>query len=159
MQVAKSAVRRQDLPRAKGRFAVSLDNTRSTVLATTLNLSEGGMFLELDEPLSVGTVVRFELSLASEQLRGLGRVVWNRTKSDPSRQPSGMGLEFVAVRDPGRLRSEIQRLLSRRTVDGSGKLRRGKRTSSLARITGLNKILSFASSRSSSTGEATTTKS
>lgn len=67
-----------------------------------VDLSVGGMFIAAAAPLESGTLLKFECEVAGEeqQLRGVGRVVWQRTGSGERDRPSGMGLKFVKL-EPG----------------------------------------------------------
>jgi hypothetical protein len=65
------------------------------------DLSEGGLRIELDEPLVPGEVVALELELPGERsaIRGSGRVVWTgREDDDPG--PRRCALLFRAFRGP-----------------------------------------------------------
>jgi hypothetical protein len=65
------------------------------------NVSLSGMYLVTPRPSPRGALVRFEcISGGSvENIRGTGRVVWQRGKSD-QRGPAGMGVRFVRL-EPG----------------------------------------------------------
>jgi uncharacterized protein (TIGR02266 family) len=67
-----------------------------------VDLSIGGMFIAATAPLESGTLLKFECEVAGEeqQLRGVGRVVWQRTGNGDRDRPSGMGLKFVKL-EPG----------------------------------------------------------
>lgn len=67
-----------------------------------VDISVGGMFIAAVTPLESGALLKFECEVAGEalQLRGVGRVVWQRTSSGERDRPSGMGLKFVKL-DPG----------------------------------------------------------
>jgi uncharacterized protein (TIGR02266 family) len=73
----------------------------------TGNISVGGMFVETTEPKPVGTYLRFEIRLPGEgnPVRGLGEVVWLRSRSEGPDRPKGMGLQFRHFND-----EEYQRL-------------------------------------------------
>ncbi len=87
-----------------------------TFCYTTQDLSEGGLFLETDAPLTVGEVLDIELALPGEEgsFEVRGRVRWVRdTESavEHSNKP-GMGVEFL---DPApELAAAIQRFLTAR---------------------------------------------
>lgn len=64
------------------------------------NVSLGGVFLEMPEPLAFGTEVdlRFTLPVAPRELRCKAFVVWN-SKTHPERCPgqSGIGLRLMEI--------------------------------------------------------------
>lgn len=59
------------------------------------DLSEGGMFIETDEPRAVGDVVYLQFALrdGTHLIEGLGRVA--RIVEPAEGRPGGMGIEFV----------------------------------------------------------------
>lgn len=63
------------------------------------NVSMGGMFVESPITMDVGTVVRFELDLAtlSTTVRGVGEVVWRRPGTAATGESSGFGIRFVEM--------------------------------------------------------------
>jgi uncharacterized protein (TIGR02266 family) len=73
----------------------------------TGNISVGGMFVETTDPKAVGTYLRFEIRLPGEgdPVRGLGEVVWLRSRSEGPDLPKGMGIQFRHFQD-----QEYQRL-------------------------------------------------
>ena len=68
------------------------------------NISRGGLFIKTKNPMSVGTLLKFELQLKDESrlIHGVGRVVWIREQSDGSDEPSGMGIKFIKMDDDSR---------------------------------------------------------
>src|SRR5262245_33798673 len=83
------------------RVARSDAKNQNVVLATSLNLSQAGIFVAAAEPPNVGTEVVCSVPLAG-RLRPLrGRVAWVRSS------PRGMGIEFVDLTtDDSRLLKE-----------------------------------------------------
>lgn len=77
-----------------------------------LDISVGGMFIASSSPCETGTLLRFECTVdaASTPIKGVGRVVWQRTSSGQNDRPSGMGLKFIKL-EPGT--AEIIELLIR----------------------------------------------
>src|SRR5215813_14122799 len=77
------------------------------------DVSKGGVFIKTANPFAPGTLLKFEIRLASDQsvIAGVGRVVWKRdgASSGPER-PAGMGVKFIKIDDPSR--SVIDRLTS-----------------------------------------------
>ena len=59
------------------------------------DVSEGGMFIETDEPRDVGDMIYLQFALrdGTRLIEGLGRVV--RVVPERAGQPGGMGIEFV----------------------------------------------------------------
>ena len=72
--------------RTKGSFLVSY----------SLNLSKGGLFLETDDLLPVGTTltVRFSIPGSAAPIETLARVMWVRRSSSDEGLPPGLGLQF-----------------------------------------------------------------
>ena len=62
------------------------------------DISSGGVFIEHDEPMKVGTELSFELQIEDDAplISGRGRVAWRRLKRTESRPP-GMGVEFRSL--------------------------------------------------------------
>lgn len=79
-----------------------------------LNLSEGGLFIRMQNPFPVGaeTVITLTLELRHQvQLRGV--VIYNRKPSgETSRLPNGMGIEFkgLSAEVSEKLRSHIRKV-------------------------------------------------
>lgn len=69
------------------------------------DLSLGGIFIKSDEPLAIGTLLKFEVQLSDETsiISGVGRVVWNRPPEAAGEgAPTGMGIKFVKMDDASR---------------------------------------------------------
>jgi type IV pilus assembly protein PilZ len=67
------------------------------------NLSEGGIFVETDEPLPVGTHVRLKISLVHQELiyiDAMGEVV-HAQKTEERQGRNGMGVRFEGIRPEG----------------------------------------------------------
>lgn len=63
------------------------------------DVSLGGMFIRSKDPAAAGTLLKLECeSGAGEQIRGVARVVWQRSQQNEY-GPSGMGVKFVKL-DP-----------------------------------------------------------
>ncbi len=77
------------------RFRLQYPDVDTFVAKYAANISEGGIFIASMEPPAVGTIVRFELSIAGGQpiLRGEGEVVWN-TPFDPLRPMDACGMSI-----------------------------------------------------------------
>lgn len=78
----------------------------------TINVSEGGVFVETDSPLSPGRTVEIAISLPEDHrpLNCHSQVVWNISSPAPgnNEHPPGMGLEFLKIDDDQRLRRFLQ---------------------------------------------------
>lgn len=82
------------------------------------DLSVGGIFIKSEEPLPIGTLLKFEVQLSDETsiIAGVGRVVWNRSAEASSEDaPTGMGIKFVKMDDESRARLEA--LIERRGAE------------------------------------------
>ncbi len=104
------------IERATRRFSLPLEvkltvQQQGSRVVLTDDLSEGGCFLLLDPPLSIGTPVEVTFRSPGALFSWLtvpGRVAWRRTATgDPHR--AGMGIEFLLV-DPNR-RRRLARLI------------------------------------------------
>jgi hypothetical protein len=67
--------------------------TRPQVRAVTANLSETGMFVVTERPLSPGTPIVIELETEAYAVRLRGAVVWRRSTAEFGRLP-GMGVRI-----------------------------------------------------------------
>src|SRR5580692_1744987 len=83
------------------------------------DVSRGGIYIKTANPFAAGTLLKFEIRLASDQtvITGVGRVVWKR---DPPQgtgdRPAGMGVKFIKVDEPSKV--VIERLVSTRSDAG-----------------------------------------
>ncbi len=69
------------------------------------DVSRGGIYIKTSSPFPPGTLLKFEIRLASDLavIAGVGRVVWKRDPSQSvSEQPAGMGVKFIKLDDPSR---------------------------------------------------------
>ncbi|MBW2385433.1 MAG: EAL domain-containing protein [Deltaproteobacteria bacterium] len=85
-------------------------------VAVVSSLSPRGAFIELSEPLRMGSSLRIEMDLAGDRFRGFARVVHVHAEdADQPNEPSGVGVTFYgADRDEERLlRKAISELESR----------------------------------------------
>ena len=82
-------------------------------MAVVSSLSPRGAFVEMNDPLPVGTSLRIEMDMPQDRFRGFARVV-HVQQDDPSRphEPSGMGVSFFGSdRDTERiLRKAVKEL-------------------------------------------------
>lgn len=67
-----------------------------------LDISVGGMFIASSSPCETGTMLKFECVVddADVPIKGVARVVWQRTDGGERDRPSGMGLKFMRL-EPG----------------------------------------------------------
>jgi uncharacterized protein (TIGR02266 family) len=64
------------------------------------DVSRGGIFIKSGQPMSVGTLLKFQFQLKDESplIKGVGRVVWIRSEDDATAEnPSGMGIKFIKM--------------------------------------------------------------
>src|SRR6187551_3254923 len=69
------------------------------------DVSRGGMFIKTPSPFPPGTLLKFEVKIASDEkvMQGVGRVVWKREPSDSNdARPPGMGVKFIKIDDTSR---------------------------------------------------------
>jgi uncharacterized protein (TIGR02266 family) len=80
------------------------------------DVSRGGIFIKSSQPMSIGTLLKFQFQLKDESslIRGVGRVVWVRSPEDAvADQPAGMGIKFIKMDNESRAMVD-------RIVDGHG---------------------------------------
>ena len=83
------------------------------------DVSRGGIYIKTGSPFPPGTLLKFEIRLASDQavITGVGRVVWKRdTTQGTGERPSGMGVKFIKIDDPSK--TVIDRLVNSRSDAG-----------------------------------------
>jgi len=83
------------------------------------DVSRGGIYIKTGSPFPPGTLLKFEIRLASDQavITGVGRVVWKRdTSQGTSERPAGMGVKFIKIDDPSK--TVIDRLVNSRSDAG-----------------------------------------
>jgi len=83
------------------------------------DVSRGGIYIKTSTPFQPGTLLKFEIRLASDQpvIAGVGRVVWKRdAKQSMSDLPAGMGVKFIKIDEPSRM--VIDRLANSRADAG-----------------------------------------
>jgi uncharacterized protein (TIGR02266 family) len=81
------------------------------------DVSRGGIYIKTGNPFPQGTLLKFEIRLASDQtvITGVGRVVWKREAAQ-GEQPAGMGVKFIKVDDSSKV--VIDRLVTTRSDAG-----------------------------------------
>ncbi len=74
---------------------LQFDDSMDVIEGHCRNVSIGGMFISFDDARPAGSLVRFELELEDDTaIRGLGEVVWMRSKNEFGGPESGFGLKF-----------------------------------------------------------------
>lgn len=84
-----------------------------------LDVSRGGIYIKTGNPFPQGTLLKFEIRLASDQavITGVGRVVWKRESAHGTGdRPAGMGVKFIKIDDPSK--AVIDRLTNARPDAG-----------------------------------------
>jgi uncharacterized protein (TIGR02266 family) len=84
-----------------------------------LDVSPRGIHVNIAKPLAVGTLVKLEIRLASEQMviKGAGRVVWTRDRAQGTgTQPAGLWIKFLQIDEP--TKAFIETLVSARADAG-----------------------------------------
>ncbi len=78
---------------------VAYRSTGTFLVAYSVNLSKGGIFLETEEPLPIGSAIALELEVPTIGLLKLaGKVAWLR-EPNPEGLPQGMGVQFASLDD------------------------------------------------------------
>lgn len=94
-------------------YAVQVEfrTTSSFLVAYSVNLSRGGMFLETEQTAEIGTLVTVHLAVpGAGALSLLCRVAWRRLASEADKGPPGLGVE---LQDPdGALGKLIDHLIT-----------------------------------------------
>jgi len=89
-------------PRVEADISVSVKAVGKPAMVSGVikNISLGGVFVQLDEPLSFGTDVdlEFSLSAAAKTIRCKGVVLWS-TRQTPEKSPSGLPGMGIRLRD------------------------------------------------------------
>ncbi len=86
------------------------------------DVSRGGIYIKTANPFAAGTLLKFEIRLASDQavITGVGRVVWKRDGLQGSHggveRPSGMGVKFIKVDESSK--AVIDKLVSTKSDAG-----------------------------------------
>lgn len=88
----------------------------SFLVSYSLNLSKGGLFLETQDLLPVGTelTVRFTIPGADQVVETLAKVMWVRRATSDDGLPPGLGLQF------DRLEESIGKIIDRLVQDFTG---------------------------------------
>ena len=110
----------QDSRRTHPRVATNIEATlrlpdgRTATAGQILNISLGGVFIEMEQPLSFGAELDIEFAVPGAHVKCKGLVVWS-TKSAPhmghGREGIGVRLMNIGVREMRSLASYIQERL------------------------------------------------
>src|SRR6202042_84768 len=83
------------------------------------DVSRGGIYIKTANPFPPGTLLKFEIRLASDQavIAGVGRVVWKRDAGTSNgERPAGMGVKFIKIDEPSK--TVIDRLVNTKADAG-----------------------------------------
>ncbi len=86
-------------PRVSTTIEIIFKEPRSFCRAYMLNVSNGGLFIKTEEPLSLDSKVIIKLKLPEdkEEMEIMGRVVWTNPKGRKNSFPKGMGIQFFEI--------------------------------------------------------------
>ncbi|MCP3963815.1 MAG: PilZ domain-containing protein [bacterium] len=121
-----SAHRRSATRAPVGRpIKLQFDDSMDVIEGICRNVSIGGMFIVFESSRPAGSLVRFELEIdESSAIRGLGEVIWMRSKNDLGGPEPGFGLKFRFLEQRDRqlifklVSQHIKERLSRRETAG-----------------------------------------
>ncbi len=85
------------------------------------DVSKGGLFIKTPTPFPPGTLLKFEIRIASDKavISGVGRVVWKREPTQAgTERPAGMGVKFIKVDESSR--ATIDRVVGTGAAPGAG---------------------------------------
>ncbi len=85
------------------------------------DVSKGGLFIKTPTPFPPGTLLKFEIRIASDKavISGVGRVVWKREPTQAgTERPAGMGVKFIKVDESSR--ATIDRVVGIGAAPGAG---------------------------------------
>lgn len=74
-----------------------------TAEENSLNLSQGGAFIRMDDPYPPGTLLKFKMKAPDEALiEGVAKVAWSRKEEIAPNIPAGLGIKFLKMNDDSR---------------------------------------------------------
>lgn len=105
-----SNVSSEKAPRRYPRLQTEIDVVDEDLASKTVDVSLGGVFIRMDEPLPIGSKISVQLDLEPPFLAEL-EVKWTRNDPEGSK-PTGVGCEFVNINtdDALRLREHLEML-------------------------------------------------
>ncbi|AEH45170.1 type IV pilus assembly PilZ [Thermodesulfatator indicus DSM 15286] len=78
------------------------------------NISEGGLFIQTNNPLEIGTeiVIEFMLPFMDEPIKVKGRVEWHTNLPGVNKNPPGMGVSFqkLSTEDKEKINEVVRKL-------------------------------------------------
>lgn len=96
-------------------ITLQLDTFKEPEAGFTGNISLGGMFIEAENPLPVGTIVKFELQFEPplSVVRGTAEVAWIRPDRVSEDKKAGIGLQFRHLEENGQVivRGAVEEIL------------------------------------------------
>ena len=96
-------------------ITLQVDTFKDPEAGFTGNISLGGMFVEVKNPLPVGTIVKFELQFEPplSVVRGTAEVAWIRPDQVSENKKSGIGLQFRHLEENGQVivRGAVEEIL------------------------------------------------
>lgn len=75
---------------------VQFRTASSFLVAYSVNLSRGGLFLETDQDIPTGAITEVAIQVGAEAISLVGMVAWRRGEDSPD-GPPGLGIEFQDV--------------------------------------------------------------
>lgn len=82
------------------------------------NISEGGIFIQTDQPLQPGTSFRLTLQVGGEEISAVAQAIWTKEFSREGRRICGMGARFLEMEEEDR--EKIRRLITEALDELSG---------------------------------------
>ena len=90
----------REFPRVHFSVEVTLESDHNFFAGITDNISEGGVFVAMPDPLARGAEVTFDLIIGEERHHIEGEVCWVRTKQMASADsPAGCGIRWKKISD------------------------------------------------------------
>ena len=108
-------IERRAHPRVELRIDVNYGNVGLFHTNSILNISQGGLFIQTDSPLDLGTEIEvtFTLPGSTREIRATGLVVWRHapTHSKISSHTPGMGIKLkrIAAQDLALIREFVEK--------------------------------------------------
>ena len=95
-------------PRTPVRVLVEYDSVEEFLIDYTSNISIGGLFIQTQDPLEVGTLfrIRFRIPGDPEPVETDAEVCWILRPEDAGALQPGMGVRFASLKEEDRARVE-----------------------------------------------------
>ena len=112
-------------PRAPVRLKVEYESQNAFFADYTRNLSRGGVFIQTEQPLALGTDFSFSLAVPErdEPFVLRGRVAWINQPKGPGAPSGGMGVSFLWEDDATKQAFELEAERLMRNSLGRGAVR------------------------------------